>query len=268
MATPLGNPGDLSPRAAETLSRADCVLAEDTRRSGRLLADCGLRARRFYCLNDHNEEERLAYVLNALRQGENFALVSDAGTPLLSDPGYRLVRACREASLPVVPVPGPSAPLAALCASGLPPQPFVFLGFPPRKAGDRKNFFAPYTGLEATLIFFERKDRVRDTLKSASETLGKREACLARELTKTYEEFINFQLEDYLSLPEDLLGEITLLIGPPLHSARLGEEDLDKLIAAERKKGGKAKAAAKAVSVLAPGWSAKEIYEKMARSEK
>ena len=154
VATPLGNPGDLSPRAKETLEGATLVLAEDTRRAGQLFARCGMKHHGFSSFHDHNEEERLPRVLEALESGQQVALISDAGTPLLSDPGFRLVRACRERGIPVKPVPGPSAPVTALCASGLPPLPFVFLGFPPRKEGERETFFAPYATLPVTLIFF------------------------------------------------------------------------------------------------------------------
>ena len=145
VATPLGNPGDLSPRAREVLETADGILAEDTRRAGLLLSRCGLNVTTpFTSFHDHNEEARLPQVLELLQAGKTLALVSDAGTPLLSDPGYRLVRACRKAGIRVSPVPGPSAPVAALSASGLPPQPFVFLGFLPRKKAEQEAALRPY----------------------------------------------------------------------------------------------------------------------------
>ena len=143
VATPLGNPGDLSPRARDVLSRAHRVLAEDTRRTGRLLAECGVETHGFLSLHDHNEEERVPGIIALLREGHDLALVSDAGTPLLSDPGFRLVRACRNEGLTVSPVPGPSAPAAALSACGIPPLPYAFLGFAPRKQGEREAFFTP-----------------------------------------------------------------------------------------------------------------------------
>ena len=138
VATPLGNPGDLSPRAREVLAGADLILAEDTRRAGLLCSQCNIPARRFLSFHDHNESERQEEVLRLLRQGQNLALVSDAGTPLLADPGYRLVRACRAEGLPVSPVPGPSAPVTALSAAGIPPLPYTFLGFLPRDAAGRR----------------------------------------------------------------------------------------------------------------------------------
>ena len=129
VATPLGNLGDLSPRARETLERVGVVLAEDTRRTGQLLQLAGISGKRLLSLHEHNEEERLGEVLDLLAAGTDAAVVSDAGTPLIADPGYRLVAACRERGLTVSPVPGPCAPIAALMGSGLPPYPFVFLGF-------------------------------------------------------------------------------------------------------------------------------------------
>ena len=178
VATPLGNPGDLSPRARETLAAVDGVLAEDTRRAGLLLSRCGVSAAAFTSFHEHNEEARLPQALGWLKEGKQLALVSDAGTPLLSDPGYRLVRACREAGIRVSPLPGPSAPAAALSASGLPPYPFVFLGFPPRKQSEREAFFLPYARLSATVVFFERKDRLAATLETLFRLFGPREARL------------------------------------------------------------------------------------------
>ncbi|MBQ4133197.1 MAG: rRNA small subunit methyltransferase 1, partial [Desulfovibrionaceae bacterium] len=159
VATPLGNPGDLSPRARQVLEAADFVLAEDTRRSGLLFAECGVEARGFVSFHEHNEEEQLPVIISQLEEGRNIALVSDAGFPTLSDPGFRLIRALRKKNLPVSVVPGPSAVLTALAASGIAPQPFVFLGFLPRKPGDQARLFGQYAEAGCTLVFFERKDR-------------------------------------------------------------------------------------------------------------
>lgn len=265
IATPLGNRGDLSPRAQEALSRADCVLAEDTRRTGLLLSSFGIKAGRFISLHEHNEEERIPHLLEELTQGRNLALVSDAGTPLLSDPGYKLVRACRAAGFKVRPLPGPSAALAALSASGIAPLPFVFLGFPPRKKGEQQQFFSPYAKLRLTIVFFERKDRLRTTLELLYGLYGPREACIARELTKTYEEFISFTLGDWGAIPGELLGEITVVIGPPSDSVgeKAGEEEVRAAIAQTRAETGaglKPRALARLVKDKAPGWSVDEIY--------
>lgn len=172
MATPLGNPGDLSPRAREVLAGADLILAEDTRRAGLLCSQCNIPARRFLSFHDHNESERQEEALRLLRQGQNLALVSDAGTPLLADPGYRLVRACRAEGLPVSPVPGPSAPVTALSAAGIPPLPYTFLGFLPRDAAGRRATLSAFARTPGSLIFFERKDRLRESLAQAAELLG------------------------------------------------------------------------------------------------
>ncbi len=263
VATPLGNPGDLSARARELLGGVDGILAEDTRRAGQLLTRCGIVAPAFTSLHEHNEEARLPRVLGWLKEGKHLALISDAGTPLLSDPGYRLVRACRNAGIRVSPVPGPSALLAALCASGLPPYPFVFLGFPPRKETERKNFFAPFAHMDATLVFFERKDRLAASLASASHVLGPREVCIARELTKTHEEFLFFPLAEYGSLEAHLLGEMTVLIGPPLSLPRTDPEEIDRLLVEEETLGGKARDVARRVRDRASGWQVKDIYQRM-----
>lgn len=263
VATPLGNLGDLSPRARETLARADGILAEDTRRAGLLLARCGIEPPAFTSLHDHNETERVDTVLGWLRQGKQLALISDAGTPLLSDPGFRLVRACREVGITVSPVPGPAAPLAALSACGLPPQPFVFLGFPPRKESERLSFFAPYASLPATLVFFERKDRLRSTLDAARRALGKRDGCIARELTKIHEEFVYFSLDEPDGIPVELLGEITVVLGPPAGDFRTDDTEVDRIIEAEKRRGGKPRELARRVQLRVCGWNVKEIYQRV-----
>ncbi|MCL1889654.1 MAG: 16S rRNA (cytidine(1402)-2'-O)-methyltransferase [Desulfovibrionaceae bacterium] len=263
VSTPLGNPGDLSPRAKEALSRADAVLAEDTRRTGLLLAGCGISARRLISFHEHNEDERLPGLLEELAQGRRLALVSDAGTPLLADPGYALTRACRDAGFKITALPGPCAAIAALSASGLPPQPFAFLGFPPRRPGDRRRFFAPFAALQLTLVFYERKDRIRQALETLLDLGGPREICLARELTKVHEEFIFFTLGEWERLPGDLLGEITAVAGPPFSQKRLTEEEVRARIAALRRQNPdtlKPRDLLRQIRTQAPGWNATEIY--------
>ena len=208
VATPLGNPGDLSPRAREVLASADLVLAEDTRRTARLLRECGIETRRLLSFHDHNETERQEGVLRLLREGQCVALVSDAGTPLLADPGYRLVRACRKEGLAVSPLPGPSAPVTALSAAGIPPLPHSFLGFLPRDASGRDALFTAFAHVPGALIFFERKDRLKESLAQAARILGPRELAVCRELTKEHEEFIVGRLEESDQLPDELLEEI------------------------------------------------------------
>ena len=270
VATPLGNPGDLSPRARKILTEADVVLAEDTRRSGLLLSSCGIMGKRFISLHDHNEKGRTASILAELQNGAVLALVSDAGTPLISDPGYLLVKACREAGIAVSPVPGPCAPIAALSASGLPPIPFAFLGFPPRTAGDIRKFFKPYATLECTLIFFERKDRLATTLALAFEILGERSGCIGRELTKTFEEFIPFHLDEQISATissRELLGEITVVIEPPCAPLVTPESDVQAIALEQQASAPEAKPReiARRVQRLVCGWSVDDVYALLRR---
>lgn len=262
VATPLGNPGDLSLRAREVLGAVSGILAEDTRRSGRLLAECDIKAPPFTSLHEHNEAQRLEQVMGWLEEGKDLALISDAGTPLMSDPGYLLVRECRERGLKVKPIPGPSAVLTALSASGLPPYPFAFLGFMPRKASEQKKIFAQFAEISISLVYFDRKDRVHDSLKSAFEELGPRPACLARELTKDYEEFISFNLKGYNDISRELLGEITIVIGPP-EKIKSDYGEMISLLTEEMAEGGKPRLIARRVSEALFGWSSKEIYDEM-----
>lgn len=259
VATPLGNPGDLSPRAVETLSRADIILAEDTRRAGNLLAGASITAKRLLSFHEHNETERLPQVLAALREGQEAALISDAGMPVLSDPGFHLVRACRAEGLSVSCVPGPCAEATAVAASGLPPLPYVFLGFLPRKTGDIHRALEQYARLPVTLVFFERKDRLRSSLDAAAHCLGPRQVCVAREMTKTYEEFLLGRLDDPTFCREELLGEITVVIGPPEEIPASSDADIFAL--AEANPGLPPRALAKLIHSRTTGRSAKEIYD-------
>ncbi|WP_045220919.1 16S rRNA (cytidine(1402)-2'-O)-methyltransferase [Desulfonatronum thioautotrophicum] len=259
----LGNPGDFSPRAHEVIRSADLILAEDTRRAGLFFQRHGVVPsgvmRSFY---EHNEEDRIPSVLEALKQGKNVALISDAGTPLIGDPGYRLVRACRAAGFLVSPVPGPCAPVAALCASGLPPSPFSFLGFLPRQSGDQRRLFHSWAGMATTLVFFERNSRLRATLRIALECLGPREICLARELTKDHEQIIHGRLEAHDDMQWDPRGEVTVLIGPPSPPSKTLDTEVDQLLSNEMLSGPPKKVAAR-VAGKVHGWSSKEIYARL-----
>ncbi|MGD9388397.1 MAG: 16S rRNA (cytidine(1402)-2'-O)-methyltransferase [Gammaproteobacteria bacterium] len=187
VATPIGNLEDLSPRAQRTLGDVGLVVCEDTRHSGRLLAACGIR-QRLASLHEHNESRVVPGLVERLAAGEDLALVSDAGTPLLSDPGYRLVRAAADAGIAVRPVPGPSALLAALSVAGLPTDRFAFEGFLPAKGSGRRARLEALAGEPRTLIFFEAGNRLAAMLQDAGECLGpERPAVLARELTKLHE---------------------------------------------------------------------------------
>ena len=260
VATPLGNPGDLSPRAREVLQSVDVVLAEDTRRAGLLFQRCGLASRPFWNVHDHNEEQRGAEIVRWLQEGHTAALISDAGTPLMADPGYRLVRACREAGVGVSMVPGPCAPVAALMAAGIAPQPFTFLGFLPRDAAAQEALFSTFAATPATLVFFERKDRLAATLRTAHTLLGARELAIARELTKVHEEFILTRLERHAEVPTDLLGEITVIIGPPEGQRRTPRHEVLLLLEEERGRGGKPRDVARRVQARVSGWTGKDVY--------
>lgn len=217
VSTPIGNLADISERARLALETADLVACEDTRHSGRLMAHLGLK-RPLVSLHEHNEKQRLTGLLERLERGETIALISDAGTPLVSDPGFLLVRAAADAGLRVEAVPGPSAVLAALAISGLPPQPFTFLGFPPPKAGKRRTFLRRYAGLEHTLVLYESPHRLLASLADMREELGDRPVVVARELTKLHEEVLRGDLSEILEVltaRERLKGEFAVVLGPP-----------------------------------------------------
>ena len=264
VATPLGNADDLSPRAREIVAGADLLLAEDTRRAGLLLQRLGIiraSGQAMVSFFEHNEDGRIPGVLDALTEGRSVALVSDAGTPLVSDPGYRLVRACRERGFRVSPVPGPSAVTAALSASGLPPLPFTFLGFLPRKASQITKLFEIHGATGATLVFFERKTRLAETLGLARQVLGDREICIARELTKDFEEFLPGRLGALDEMNLDLRGEITVVVGPPKGDD--GEDRAEAVLREEAEAGGKPREIARRAAARLRGWSVKDLYEKV-----
>lgn len=215
VATPIGNLDDLSPRARQAFEEADLVACEDTRRTGLLLSNLGIK-RPLVSLHEHNERQRLPRLLDALDRGETIAVASDAGTPLVSDPGYLLVREAVERGARVEPIPGPSALLAALVASALPPHPFTFCGFPPPKRGKRRTFFERFAGLDHTLVLFESPHRLLASLEDAVAVLGDRRAAVARELTKLHEEVLRGRLSEILETLGErpgIKGEIVVVIG-------------------------------------------------------
>ena len=214
VATPIGNLKDFSQRAVETLKQVTRIACEDTRHTGKLLAHFGISTPTV-SYHDHNEEGRTKQLLGWLSQGESLALVSDAGTPVVSDPGYRLIRAARQADLAVLPIPGPSAALAALSVSGLPSDRFLFLGFPPKKRAARKQALETIRPLSATLIWYLPPHRLAEQLLDIRTALGDREALLARELTKLHEETMWGRLSEIeVRIPPKaaLRGELTLVV--------------------------------------------------------
>ncbi len=189
VATPIGNLDDLSPRAARTLASVDVVAAEDTRHSGRLLSHLGIQ-KRMVALHDHNEKDRAAGILTELQAGRDVALISDAGTPLISDPGYVLVREARAAGHRVSPIPGPCALVAALSVAGLPTDRFLYVGFLPAKRSGRRASLDLLSSEVATLVFYESPHRILESVRDIAEVLGPdREMVLGREITKTFETF-------------------------------------------------------------------------------
>ena len=216
VATPIGNLADLSPRALDTLRTVSAVCAEDTRRTRQLLAHYGIE-RPLIALHEHNEADIAATLVARMQAGESLALVSDAGTPLVSDPGFRLVRAARATGIRVSPVPGASALIAALSVAGLPSDRFVFEGFLPAKAGARRQRLAALAGETRTLLFYESSHRIADTLADCVDAFGtQRPAVLARELTKLFETVLDGTLEQLQALvevdPDQRRGEFVLLV--------------------------------------------------------
>jgi 16S rRNA (cytidine1402-2'-O)-methyltransferase len=211
--TPIGNLGDLGERARETLAAVDVVAAEDTRRSGRLLASVGIHAR-MVSLFEGNERERTERIIAMLREGDDVALISDAGMPTISDPGYRLVRACVDDGIDVRVVPGPSAVTAALVVSGLPVDRFAFEGFLPRKVGERRERLRAIARDPRTLVLFESPRRLAALLRDALAELGDRRIAVARELTKLHEEVVRGRTSEVLARVEDVepRGEIVVVL--------------------------------------------------------
>ena len=239
--TPIGNLGDMTERSRAALRQADVILCEDTRVTARLLGAFGISGR-LQPLHEHNEDARIARVLELLREGRHVALVSDAGMPLLSDPGYRLVRAAIAEGLPVGGLPGANAATLALVLSGLPPHPYLFAGFPPPRAAARRASFATLraaeqAGLRATLVWHEAPHRLAKTLDDLLAVLGDRPAAVARELTKLYEEVRReplAALAAHYRAAGPPKGEIVILVAPPASNtgATLDEAALDKSLRA------------------------------------
>jgi 16S rRNA (cytidine1402-2'-O)-methyltransferase len=233
VATPIGNLEDITHRAVRLLGTVDLVACEDTRHTRKLLKHYGINARTI-SYHEHNERERAAQLLARLRDGANVAIVSDAGTPGINDPGFRVVRLAIEGGVRVVPVPGPTALIAALVVSGLPTDEFYFGGFLPARANARRARLAELCSVPATLIFYEAPHRIAATLKDAREILGEREAVIARELTKLHEEIARGRLselaERYAST-EAVRGEIVLVIDRTVIADESLHENVESSIA-------------------------------------
>jgi len=215
VATPIGNLADITHRALQVLNDVALIACEDTRHTHKLLSHYGITTKTI-SYHEHNEQQRATDLIERLKQGTNIAVVSDAGTPSISDPGFRLVRAAIENEITIVPVPGPSALITALIAAGLPTDEFFFAGFLPSRTNARRVRLSELQSVPGTLIFYEAPHRLAETLKDAYEILGEREAVVARELTKLHEEIRRGRLSaltaDYADRKQDLRGEIVVLI--------------------------------------------------------
>ena len=227
VATPIGNLGDLSPRAARILAQATLIAAEDTRVTARLLAHIGAKVP-MQAYHDHNADSVRPMLLERMQSGV-VALVSDAGTPLISDPGYKLVRDARAAGIPVVSVPGPCAAIAALTLAGLPTDRFLFMGFLPAKSGARDAAIDEVAGLRATLVFYESAGRTAATLAALHARLGDRPAAVAREITKKFEETVDGDLATLAARYAGVSprGEVVIVVGPPGEAPAATAETLD-----------------------------------------
>lgn len=242
VATPIGNMDDMSIRMVNTLKEVDVIAAEDTRNTGLLLKHFGIETRQI-SFHEHNAQEKIPVLLDLLKSGQNLAQVSDAGLPSISDPGHDLVKAAISEDIAVVTVPGPSAGISALIASGLAPQPHIFYGFLPRKSGQQKEFFESKKAYPETQIFYESPHRVKATLENMLEVYGDRSVVLVRELTKIYEEYQRgriSELIDYLA-ENALKGECLLIVaGASLEKEDKADADLlaeiDSLVQSGSKK--------------------------------
>ncbi|KQO77161.1 16S rRNA methyltransferase [Rhizobium sp. Leaf262] len=264
VATPIGNLGDITVRALETLASADVLACEDTRVTRILLDRYGIRNRP-YSYHEHNAEEAGPKLIAALDAGKSVALVSDAGTPLVSDPGYRLGQMALDAGHRVVPIPGASAPLAALVGSGMPSDAFMFAGFLPVKDKGKRDRFSDLSKIPATMMFFESPHRICATIKVACEVLGpNRRAVVCRELTKTFEEFRRGtlgELTEFYNEDRIVKGEIVLLIEPPSYDEIPDMEDVEKLLKDLVSTMSAAKAAGEAAKLT--GLPRKELYQRL-----
>lgn len=250
VATPIGNLGDLSPRAADILRRAGRILAEDTRVTGKLLAHAGAKTP-MTRYDDHTDERGREAIVARLGT-EAIALVSDAGTPLISDPGYKLVRAARAAGHAIHTIPGPSAAIAALTLAGLPTDRFLFLGFLPAKRKARGEVIAEIAGVRATLVFYESGPRLAESLAALASGLGDRDAAIAREITKLHEECVSGSLGELASKYRDAppKGEIVIVVGPPAEAHAATDDELDAALD-------------EALASLSPSRAAAEVAERL-----
>jgi 16S rRNA (cytidine1402-2'-O)-methyltransferase len=230
VATPIGNAADITLRALQILRTADIIACEDTRVTKKLLQLHGLQHGRLVSYHEHNADKMGAKLIEHLNSGEIVALVSDAGTPMINDPGYRLTASCRALSIPVHAIPGPSAVTNALVLAGLPTDRFMYCGYPPPKQGKRRSWLGGVIAVEATLVFLESPQRLASSLADMAVVFGPRPACVTREMTKMFEEVRHgtlVELAEYYAEAGAPKGEVTLVVGGPLNDAGAAPDDLD-----------------------------------------
>ncbi len=261
VATPIGNRSDMTHRAVEILRAADLVACEDTRTSRKLLEAYDINTP-LTAYHEHNAEKERPKLLRALGEGKTIALISDAGTPLISDPGFKLVKDAKDAGFIVSPIPGACAAIAALSVAAIPSEPFTFLGFLPTKKEAQKTILAPWLNIPTSLILYEAPSRIVATLGTLAETLGEREATIARELTKQFETITKGSLhalaEEYASV-DTIKGEYVIVIGPPApqeHTLESLEDDIRAGLAS----GNPAKGLSEELAALS-GLSKRDIYQ-------
>jgi len=262
VATPIGNLGDLSPRAAETLRTVDRIAAEDTRRSRALLSHLEIRDKPIARLDAHATARQLEHWVERLVSGESVALVTDAGTPAVSDPGAAMVRAAAARQVPIVSIPGPSALTAAISVSGLVEGGFLFLGFIPRSGSKRKAAIERIAGSHEPVVLLEAPNRVARTLSELSDAMPEREAAVSRELSKLHEQTLRGRLAELCRLPDEWRGEVTIVLGaltPEIEASRFSDDELEARIRASLSAGQSVSAIAKELSASS-GRPKREVY--------
>ncbi len=268
VSTPIGNLEDITHRAVRVLSEVDVIACEDTRHTRKLLNHYGVKTKTV-SYHEHNERERAAQLLESLESGSDIAIVSDAGTPGISDPGFRIVRLALENGVPVVPVPGPTALISALVASGLPSDEFFFGGFLPARSSQRRTRLLELASIPATLVFYEAPHRIAESLRDAREILGEREAVVARELTKLHEEILRGRLSElaqrFSTGEEGARGEMVLMIDREVIEGATPESDsseISSVVAALEAEGVDARSALKKAAKKL-GISRDEAYRRL-----
>lgn len=266
VATPIGNLGDMSSRAIEVLKEADVIACEDTRVTKKLFSLLGISLHKtFITLHDHNEDEQAQKIIDCVLSGQSVVQVSDAGSPLISDPGYKLIKKCKQAGIYITTLPGCCALISALQLSGLPTNRFMFVGFIPNKDKARKDLFAKYKNLDATLIFYETAPRLLKTLSVAQEVFGNREVSVAREITKVYEEcqtdLVGNLMDFYTQNPPK--GEMVFMVAPAAEEESQQEIDLDAILKEKLAKSSLKTAVKEVVETY--GLNKNEVYEQALR---